>query len=125
MVEKAVLQVCKNQLQEALPKWLLAEIEDRDTGLNAVSLQDIFDHADDCRGQIDDDLVDEYTTNFNAPIDMMQGFNTYIEQQEECRDLFSDVLQPITDQQLSGKGQLHIRQTGIFREKYLTWKCQP
>eukprot|EP00957_Ditylum_brightwellii_P072645 5520178-Ditylum_brightwellii.AAC.1 len=31
MIKKAVLQVCKNQLQEALPKWLLAEIEDRDT----------------------------------------------------------------------------------------------
>eukprot|EP00957_Ditylum_brightwellii_P024281 1831429-Ditylum_brightwellii.AAC.1 len=31
MIKKAVLQVCKNQLQEALPKWLLMEIEDRDT----------------------------------------------------------------------------------------------
>eukprot|EP00957_Ditylum_brightwellii_P055604 4213661-Ditylum_brightwellii.AAC.2 len=73
MIEKAVLQVCKNQLQEALPKCLLSKIEDRDT-----------------RGQIDDDLVDEYTNNFNAPIDMTQGFNTYVEQQEECKDFFSD-----------------------------------
>eukprot|EP00957_Ditylum_brightwellii_P020825 1570199-Ditylum_brightwellii.AAC.1 len=72
MIEKAILQVCKNQLQEGLPKWLPAEIEDRDSGLNAVRLQDIFDHAFDCRGHIDDDLVDEYTTNFNAPIDMTQ-----------------------------------------------------
>eukprot|EP00957_Ditylum_brightwellii_P158196 12041442-Ditylum_brightwellii.AAC.1 len=71
MIEKAVLQVCKNQLQEALPKWLLKEIEDRDT--------------------------DEYTTNFNGPIGMTQGFNTYVEQQKECRDFFSDALQPITD----------------------------
>eukprot|EP00957_Ditylum_brightwellii_P178140 13568437-Ditylum_brightwellii.AAC.1 len=31
MIKKAVLQVCKNQLQDALPKWLLAEIVDRDT----------------------------------------------------------------------------------------------
>eukprot|EP00957_Ditylum_brightwellii_P083192 6325333-Ditylum_brightwellii.AAC.1 len=61
VIEKAVLQVCKNQLQEALPKWLLSKIEDRDTELNTVSLQDIFDHAYDCRGQIDNDLVDEYT----------------------------------------------------------------
>eukprot|EP00957_Ditylum_brightwellii_P093907 7151595-Ditylum_brightwellii.AAC.1 len=44
MIEKAVLQMCKNQVQEALPKWLLSEIEDHDTGLNAVSLQDIFDN---------------------------------------------------------------------------------
>eukprot|EP00957_Ditylum_brightwellii_P071536 5438620-Ditylum_brightwellii.AAC.1 len=73
MIEKA----------EALLKWLLSEIEDRDTGLNTASLQDIFNHAYDCRGQIDDDLVDEYTNNFNAPIDMTQGFNTYVEQQEE------------------------------------------
>eukprot|EP00957_Ditylum_brightwellii_P173559 13214473-Ditylum_brightwellii.AAC.1 len=107
-IENAVLQGCKNQLQEALPKWLLSEIEDRDTG-----------------GQIDDDLVDEYTNNFNAPLDMTQGFNTYVERQEECRDFFSDAQQPITDQQLSGKGQLHIGQTGIFREKYLTWKRRP
>eukprot|EP00957_Ditylum_brightwellii_P186507 14199826-Ditylum_brightwellii.AAC.1 len=106
MIEKAVLQVCKNQVQEALPKWLLPETEDHNTGLNTVSLQDIFDHAYDCRGQIDDDLFDEYTNNFNAPIDMTQGFNTYVEQQEECRDFFSDAQQPITNQQLSGKGEL-------------------
>ena len=96
------------------------EIKDRDTGLNAVSLQDIFDHVYDCRGQIDDDLVDEYTTNFNVPIDMTQGFNTYVEQQEKWRDFFSDAQQPITDQQLLGKVQFHVGQTGIFQEKYLT-----
>eukprot|EP00957_Ditylum_brightwellii_P088725 6756386-Ditylum_brightwellii.AAC.1 len=111
IIEKAVLQVCKNQLQKALPKWLLSEIEDCNTGLNAVSLQDIFDHTYDRRGQIDDDLVDEYTNNFNAPIDMTQGFNTYVELQEQCRDFFSDVQKPITNQQLSGKGQRHVRQT--------------
>eukprot|EP00957_Ditylum_brightwellii_P127988 9760631-Ditylum_brightwellii.AAC.1 len=125
MIEKAVFQVCKNQLQEALSKWLLSEIEDCDTGLNTVSLQDIFDHAYDGRGQIDNDLVDEYTNNFNTPIDMTQGINTYAECQEECRDFFSDAQQPITDQQLAGKGQLHVGQTGIFQEKYLTWKRHP
>eukprot|EP00957_Ditylum_brightwellii_P006436 488523-Ditylum_brightwellii.AAC.1 len=31
IIEEAVLQVCKNQLQEALPRWLLSKIEDRDT----------------------------------------------------------------------------------------------
>eukprot|EP00957_Ditylum_brightwellii_P009920 748475-Ditylum_brightwellii.AAC.1 len=62
-------------------------------------------------GQIDDDLVDEYINNFNALINMTQGFNTYIEQQEECRDFFSDAQQPITDQKLSDKGQLQVRQT--------------
>eukprot|EP00957_Ditylum_brightwellii_P019737 1489767-Ditylum_brightwellii.AAC.1 len=110
MIEKAELQVCKNKLQEALLKWLLSEIEDCNIGLNFVSLKDIFDHAYNCRGQIDDDLVDEYTNNFNEPINMTQGFNTY---------------QPITDQQLSGKGQLHVGQTGIFWEKYLAWKRHP
>eukprot|EP00957_Ditylum_brightwellii_P160882 12249234-Ditylum_brightwellii.AAC.1 len=113
MIEKAVLQVAKNQLQEALLKWLLSEIEDRNTGLNTVSLQDIFNHVYNCGGHIGNDLVDEYTSNFNAPIDMSQGFNTYARHQEECRDFFSDVQQPITDQQLAGKGQLHIGQTGI------------
>eukprot|EP00957_Ditylum_brightwellii_P172932 13166006-Ditylum_brightwellii.AAC.1 len=95
---RAVFHVCKNQLHEALPKWLLSEIEDRNTGLNTVSLQDVFDHAYDCRGQIDDDLLDEYTNNFNAPINMTWGFNTHVEQQEECRDFLSDAQQPITDQ---------------------------
>eukprot|EP00957_Ditylum_brightwellii_P186711 14217191-Ditylum_brightwellii.AAC.1 len=125
MIEKAVLQVCNNQLHEALPKWLLSEIEDQDTGLNTVSLQDIFDNAYDCRGQVGDDLVVKYTNNFNTPIDMTQGFNTYVERQEECRDFFSNAQKPITNQQLSGKGQLHVGQTGIFHEKYLTWKRCP
>eukprot|EP00957_Ditylum_brightwellii_P054544 4132656-Ditylum_brightwellii.AAC.1 len=82
MIKKAVLQVCKNQLQEALPEWLLSKIEDCDTGLNTVSLQDIFDHVYDRRDQIDDNLVEDYTNNFNTPIYMTQGFNTYVEHQE-------------------------------------------
>eukprot|EP00957_Ditylum_brightwellii_P186339 14187305-Ditylum_brightwellii.AAC.1 len=110
MIEKTVLQVSKNQLEKAILKWLLSKIEDCDTSLNTVSLKDIFNHAYNCRGQIDNDLVDEYTSKFNAPIDMSQGFNTYAEHQEECRDFFSNAQQPIIDQQLAGKGQLHIGQ---------------
>eukprot|EP00957_Ditylum_brightwellii_P074666 5674814-Ditylum_brightwellii.AAC.1 len=56
---------------------------------------------------------------------MTQGFNTYVEHQEECRYFFSKAQQPITDQQLSGKGELYVGQTGIFRKKCLTWKCRP
>eukprot|EP00957_Ditylum_brightwellii_P017692 1332886-Ditylum_brightwellii.AAC.1 len=67
-----VQNVIKNMLGDALPRWLLAEIEDRDTGLNNVSILDIFDHAFDRRGQIDDDLVDEYTSKFNAALDVAQ-----------------------------------------------------
>eukprot|EP00957_Ditylum_brightwellii_P174210 13262996-Ditylum_brightwellii.AAC.1 len=92
--------IAANSGYEALPKWLLSKIEDHDTRLNTISLQDIFDHAYDRSGQIDNDLVGEYTNNFNAPINMTQGFNTYVECQEECRDFFSDLQQSITNQQL-------------------------
>eukprot|EP00957_Ditylum_brightwellii_P124859 9518034-Ditylum_brightwellii.AAC.1 len=61
-----------HKLKEAMPRWLLAEIEDRDNGLNNVNIQDIFDHAFDCRGQIDDVLVNDYTTTFSSPLDMSQ-----------------------------------------------------
>eukprot|EP00957_Ditylum_brightwellii_P015897 1197442-Ditylum_brightwellii.AAC.1 len=63
-------------LNEALPCWLLAEIEDRETGLNTMSIHNILDHAFDCMGQIDADLVDEYTNTYNSLIDMSKGFNT-------------------------------------------------
>eukprot|EP00957_Ditylum_brightwellii_P116706 8902021-Ditylum_brightwellii.AAC.1 len=59
-------------LGDALPWWLLAEIEDCDTGLNNVSILNIFDHAFDRRGQIDDDLVDKYTGKYNAALDVAQ-----------------------------------------------------
>eukprot|EP00957_Ditylum_brightwellii_P188243 14330175-Ditylum_brightwellii.AAC.2 len=62
-------------LEEALPWWMLIEIEDQETGLNNVNLHGIFDHAFDRRGQIDNALVDEYTTTFTAQLDMSQGFN--------------------------------------------------
>eukprot|EP00957_Ditylum_brightwellii_P149297 11370796-Ditylum_brightwellii.AAC.1 len=29
---------------------------------------------------------------------------------------------PLSDQQLTAKGQLHVGQMGLFKEKYLTWK---
>eukprot|EP00957_Ditylum_brightwellii_P086580 6586985-Ditylum_brightwellii.AAC.1 len=51
-----------------MPQWLLGKIKDRDTGLSTVNILDIFDHAFDCRGQIDDDLVDEYSSRRNAMI---------------------------------------------------------
>eukprot|EP00957_Ditylum_brightwellii_P158304 12049929-Ditylum_brightwellii.AAC.1 len=84
LIELAVQNVIKNMLGDALPQWLLAEIEDQDTGLNNVSILDIFDHAFDHCDQIDDDLVDEYTSKYNAALDVAQGFNIYVEQQEEC-----------------------------------------
>eukprot|EP00957_Ditylum_brightwellii_P153936 11716988-Ditylum_brightwellii.AAC.2 len=64
-------------LEEALPRWMLIEIKDRETGLNNANLHDIFDHAFDRKGQIDDALVDEYTTTFYAQLDMAQEFNGY------------------------------------------------
>eukprot|EP00957_Ditylum_brightwellii_P178559 13601341-Ditylum_brightwellii.AAC.1 len=69
-----------------------------------------------------DDLVDEYTTKYSAPLDVTQGFNGYVERQEECRDFFADAQQPITDTQLAAKGQLNVGQTGLFCKKYLKWK---
>eukprot|EP00957_Ditylum_brightwellii_P143086 10902228-Ditylum_brightwellii.AAC.1 len=112
MIEQAVKNIIKIMLAEALPHWLLAEIEDRETGLNTISIHDIFDHAFDRRGQIQDDLVDVYTTIFNSPIDMSKGVNAYIELQEEYCEFFTNVQQPIMDTQLAAKGQLHAGQTG-------------
>eukprot|EP00957_Ditylum_brightwellii_P027914 2108685-Ditylum_brightwellii.AAC.1 len=107
MIEQAVLQVTKNQLEEALPQWLLGEIKDRDTGLNMASSLDIFNHALDCRDQIEDDPVNEYISKYNSRIDMSQGFNQYVECQEEYCDFFKDAEQPITDAELEAKRQLH------------------
>eukprot|EP00957_Ditylum_brightwellii_P058043 4401686-Ditylum_brightwellii.AAC.1 len=53
---------------------------------------------------------------------MSKGFNKYVERQKECHDVFEDAEQPITNTQLVAKGQLHVGQTGLFKEKYLTWK---
>eukprot|EP00957_Ditylum_brightwellii_P138835 10582689-Ditylum_brightwellii.AAC.1 len=56
---------------------------------------------------------------------MTQGFNGYVERQEECRDFFLDRGQPVLDQQMSAKGQLHVSQTaGLFEDKCLIWKCR-
>eukprot|EP00957_Ditylum_brightwellii_P126226 9622933-Ditylum_brightwellii.AAC.1 len=64
-------------LEEALLRWMLIEIEDQEIGLNNANLHDIFDHAFDRRGQIDDALVDENTATFNVQLDMAQEFNGY------------------------------------------------
>eukprot|EP00957_Ditylum_brightwellii_P066849 5073261-Ditylum_brightwellii.AAC.1 len=55
---------------------------------------------------------------------MAQGFNGYVERQEECCDFFLDAGQPVSDQQTSAKGQLHVGQTGLFKEKFFVWKRQ-
>eukprot|EP00957_Ditylum_brightwellii_P033652 2550983-Ditylum_brightwellii.AAC.1 len=69
LIEQAVQNVIKNMLSEALPRWLLAEIGDREMGLNNVSILNIFDHAFDCCGQINNYLVNKYTNKFNAALD--------------------------------------------------------
>eukprot|EP00957_Ditylum_brightwellii_P194420 14806579-Ditylum_brightwellii.AAC.1 len=119
-----IKNIIKIMLDEVPPRWLLAEIEDRETRLNTVSIHNILDHAFDCKGQIDDDLVDEYAYIYNSPIDISKGFNMYVERQEDCRDFFEDAEQPITNTQLAAKSQLHVGQTGFFKEKHITWKCR-
>eukprot|EP00957_Ditylum_brightwellii_P098407 7497619-Ditylum_brightwellii.AAC.1 len=42
MIEQAVQNIIKTMLTEALPCWLLAELEDREKGLNAISILDIL-----------------------------------------------------------------------------------
>eukprot|EP00957_Ditylum_brightwellii_P059996 4554710-Ditylum_brightwellii.AAC.1 len=86
MIKKTVENIIKIMLDEAFSRWLLAEIEDREIGLNTMSIHNTLDNTFDCRGQIDDDLVDEYTNTYNSPIDMFKGFNVYVERQEECHD---------------------------------------
>eukprot|EP00957_Ditylum_brightwellii_P048249 3662036-Ditylum_brightwellii.AAC.2 len=54
MIKKAVKNIIKIMLDEVFPHWL---------------------------GQIDDNLVDEYTNTYNSTIDMSKGFNTYVERQ--------------------------------------------
>eukprot|EP00957_Ditylum_brightwellii_P027316 2064987-Ditylum_brightwellii.AAC.1 len=105
-----------------MSQWLLGKIKDRDTGLKLVSILDIFNHVFDFRGQINDDLVDEYTSKYNFLANLSQGFNTSVKCQEECRGFFEAAEQPITSAQLAAKGQLHVGQTGLSKEKYLTWK---
>eukprot|EP00957_Ditylum_brightwellii_P041805 3165713-Ditylum_brightwellii.AAC.1 len=56
-------------------------------------------------------------------MDVAQGFNVYVEHQEECQYFFADAQQPIKDTQLAAKGQLHVGQTCLFCKKYLDWKC--
>eukprot|EP00957_Ditylum_brightwellii_P170080 12946314-Ditylum_brightwellii.AAC.2 len=51
MIKQAVQNIIKVMLMEALPQWFLAEIEDRETGLNTVSINNIFDHAFDRLGK--------------------------------------------------------------------------
>eukprot|EP00957_Ditylum_brightwellii_P063379 4810973-Ditylum_brightwellii.AAC.1 len=56
LTKQAALQVTKNMLEEALPWWMLSEIEDQETVLNNVNLHDIFEHTFDRRGQINNAL---------------------------------------------------------------------
>eukprot|EP00957_Ditylum_brightwellii_P069661 5290331-Ditylum_brightwellii.AAC.1 len=100
MIDQAVQNIIKITLTEVLPLWLLAEMEDRETGLNTVNIHNTFDHAFDRRAQIHDNLVDEYTMLYKSPIDISKGFNTYVEKQEECCDFSQGADQPITDAQL-------------------------
>eukprot|EP00957_Ditylum_brightwellii_P108313 8263024-Ditylum_brightwellii.AAC.1 len=63
-IQQACKTVSKNQLEVATPKWLLNKIEDCITGLENVSIINIFDHCFDWHGKIDDTLIMQYTTSF-------------------------------------------------------------
>eukprot|EP00957_Ditylum_brightwellii_P152034 11576921-Ditylum_brightwellii.AAC.1 len=76
------------------------EIEDRITGLKNVTIIDIFDHAFDQKGHIDDSLVQQYHQLFCQPISVAEGIKSYINKQEDCQRSFQDAKQPISDAQM-------------------------
>ena len=75
---KAVAVVIKSQIKNAVPALLLTEIEDEITGLNGVSIIDIFDHLFQRRGQINDTLVAENQAKIDEPFSRDEGMNNYI-----------------------------------------------
>jgi hypothetical protein len=97
------------------------EIEDRITGLKNVTIIDIFDHAFDRKGHIDDNLVQQYHQVFCQPISVAEGIKAYINKQEDCQRFFQDAKQPISDAQMVSQAQLHVAETGLFDKEYLTW----
>ena len=120
-IQEACKTVTKNQLDLAILQWLMNEIEDCITGLKNVTIINIFDHAFDRKGHIDDNLVQQYHQAFRQPISVAEGIKAYIDKQEDCQRFFQDAKQPISDAQMVSQSQLHVTETGLFNKEYLTW----
>ena len=54
---KAVESIIKNQLNQAIPKSLIIEIEDKITGINNIDIIDILDPVRKRRGKINENLI--------------------------------------------------------------------
>eukprot|EP00957_Ditylum_brightwellii_P165421 12594313-Ditylum_brightwellii.AAC.1 len=75
-IQEACKTITKNQHNLAIPRWLLNEIEDRITDLKNVTIIDIFDHAFDQKGRIDNNLVLQYQQSFRQPISVAEGIKS-------------------------------------------------
>lgn len=102
---KAVKIVVKNQIQKALPETLLVEVEDDITGLNGVSIIDIFDHCFDRRGTLTDTLIDDNNRKAEEPFTCEEGMAGYIKRIKQCQQLTADAWEAWTESQLVRRGQ--------------------
>ena len=115
----------RNQLQRALPTTLLVEIEDDITGLNGVSIIDIFKHCFDRCGHINDTLIDDNNSKADEPFTRNEGMANYIRRIEQCQQLASDAGIAWTDVQLVQWAQTAMRKCGLFRDEYKEWVLRP
>ena len=98
--KKAVESIIKNQLKEAIPPFLIIKIKDEITGLNNINIIDIFDHVQQRRGKINNNLIDEKNARFIETFDATLGMAAYIRRVEECQQLYEDSGEGWSDIQL-------------------------
>ena len=122
---KAAIKITKSQIKRAWPRSLLKELEHKILGLNNVDIIDILIHSFDRRGKISDGAIEKNQERIAEPFNVEEGFQNYIDRQEECHELAEDANDPYTDRQKVVIGQKHMVKTSLVDKEYTEWKNKP
>ena len=105
----------------AFEKFVYAELDDVDEGLNGVDLRSLYDHVMDRFASISQHEIDANLAEFNEGIDPSLTLAVYTRKQEKCQEIAADAEVPITEATMVTTGTKHAVATGGLEQEWKTW----
>lgn len=107
----------------AFDKFVYAELDDPDEGLNDVEIRDLYDHVMDRFASISQQEIDENLASFNEGIDPTLTLAVYTRKQERCQEIAADAEVPITEATMVTTGTKHAVATGGLEQEWKAWNA--
>jgi uncharacterized phage-associated protein len=115
----------RKQLVEAVEDTYISPLMDQVTGYNNVSVNDILSHLFSEYGDVGPTEIHENNKRFDEPWDGAEPFENIIKRIDECVEYAANGLKPYSAEQIVGKCERLVLETGLFNDTLEKWDARP